>query len=300
MKLLLSLLTFFSFALFSQSIDLSMRLEKNKDYTFYTRSNIEVFEKKKGKVSKTKLNMNIIVNFHVTKVKNDILFCELHYDYFEMNFETKDKNFSIATDRTFSDDDYTPEGIIGRVFSEMTKHNFYLEIDHKGKILDCTGFEKLFAGAIDGITKLPKDVRENLKEDIQKKYGKESFATNFELLTQVYPKETVATNDTWENTNVINSAEIQLNALNHFTLTEIQQDYVLIEDKIDYSPILGLEKSAAKKEGQGTGTAFYKLNKKTGWIYEGKINQSIKLYDDFKNDPENYLLLLSETTYSDH
>lgn len=294
------LLTFVSFSLFSQALDLSMRLEKNQDYRLFTRSKIEVFEKKKGKVNKTKMDVNANITFHVTKVKNGIFYCDLRYTFFELNIETKDKTMRLSTANTYTDDDYSVEGIMGRVFSEMTKHDIQISMDSKGKILNSTGFENLFADAIDRFEKLPKDKRESLKADIQKKYGKESFAANFELITRVYPKSLVNLNDMWESTNLVDSDKIQFNAINHYQLTEVQDAFVHVDDKIDYVPLTGSEKSDTKKEGQGEGEAYYKLNKKSGWIYEAKVNQRVKLYDDMKNEPENYMLLITETTYSDH
>lgn len=300
MKFLLFLLTTLAFSAFSQDVDFALNLVKNNDYKLYIQSNIDLFEKKNGKVSKSKVNMKATVNFHVTKVDSKEILCDMRYEYFQMEIITKDMTLSITTDKVYSSEDYSLEGIMGRIFAEMPKHVIKMKLDHQGKILSSQGFDELFTNAIDDFKKLPEDKREQLKRDMKIKYGQENFASNFELLTRVYPQTKIQLNGVWNKTHLINSEKVNFNAVNTFKLKEVTNDFLLVEDQITYEPVDAAEKNSSKKEGEGEGMAYYKFNKKSGWIYESKVIQRIKLYDDKVNEPENYMFLLTETNYTDH
>lgn len=129
-----------------------------------------------------------------------------------------------------------------------------------------------------------------MKAQIMNAYGAEALKGNIEMATAIYPDKPVNKGDNWTiHTNLESGMSAKVSTL--YEYADLTADYALIkgnstietEDKDAYIEANGMP---MKYDLKGSMQSEIKVDRKTGWIIETKINQQIKGDAYIKENPQ--------------
>lgn len=263
-----------AFASWSQRVDLKLNLEVGKTYVQATNSYSTIEQTISGQKMTIKMGLKGTVEY-VVKVANA--------ERYEMDVTYKSLTMSMQMPQgsmEFSSEKEGEQDILSKILSAMKGKPFQVTMLRNGKVIGAKNIETIFDAAIEKLPQLSETQMKQIKEQILKAYGADAFKGNIEMVTAIFPDKSVALSDSW-TVNTKLSAGMAANMSTVYQLAAMTSDYMLIkgdskittENKDAY-----MESNGMKMRYDMTGTMIseIKIDPKTGWILEAKIDQVLQ------------------------
>jgi len=268
----------------SQSTDLSLRLEKGKEYKQITESKATIIQEVNGQ----KINLVMTIAGTMTFLVKDI---NANGYSMDTKFETLSMSMQMPQGTmNFSSEKNDPNDIFSSILGAMEDKTFELTMSKTGKITEVKNVEALWETAINQFEQLPEMQKEQIKTQIMKAYGAEALKGNIEMVTAIYPDKPVTKGDKWTiNTKLESGMSAKMTT--DYEFTDLTSDYSLIKgnstiDTADKDAYIESNGMPMKYDLTGSMTSEIKVDKNTGWIIEAKINQEIKGDAYIKENPQ--------------
>lgn len=268
----------------TQNSDLSLKLEKGKEYKQITNSKATIIQEVNGQ----KMNMVMTIKGTMTFLVKDIT--ENGY-----NMDAKFEELSMSMQMPqglmeFSSEKNDANDIFSTILGAMKDKAFGITMSKTGKITDVKNVEALWSTAINTFDQLPEMQKEQIKAQIMKAYGGEALKGNIEMVTAIYPDSPVNRGDKWTINTKLESG-MSANMTTDYEFAELTSEYALIKGK---STIVTADKDAyiesngmpMKYDLTGSMDSEIKVDKNTGWIIEATINQKIEGDTYIKENPQ--------------
>lgn len=268
----------------TQNSDLSLKLEKGKEYKQITNSKATIIQEVNGQ----KVNMVMTIKGTMTFLVKDIT--ENGY-----NMDAKFEELSMSMQMPqglmeFSSEKNDANDIFSTILGAMKDKAFGITMSKTGKITDVKNVEALWSTAINTFDQLSEMQKEQIKAQIMKAYGGEALKGNIEMVTAIYPDSPVNRGDKWTINTKLESG-MSANMTTDYEFAELTSEYALIKGK---STIVTADKDAyiesngmpMKYDLTGSMDSEIKVDKNTGWIIEATINQKIEGDTYIKENPQ--------------
>lgn len=268
----------------TQNSDLSLKLEKGKEYKQITNSKTTIIQEVNGQ----KMNMVMTIKGTMTFLVKDIT--ENGY-----NMDAKFEELSMSMQMPqglmeFSSEKNDANDIFSTILGAMKDKAFGITMSKTGKITDVKNVEALWSTAINTFDQLPEMQKEQIKAQIMKAYGAEALKGNIEMVTAIYPDSPANRGDKWTINTKLESG-MSANMTTDYEFAELTSEYALIKGK---STIVTADKDAyiesngmpMKYDLTGSMDSEIKVDKNTGWIIEATINQKIEGDTYIKENPQ--------------
>lgn len=268
----------------TQNSDLSLKLEKGKEYKQITNSKATIIQEVNGQ----KMNMVMTIKGTMTFLVKDIT--ENGY-----NMDAKFEELSMSMQMPqglmeFSSEKNDANDIFSTILGAMKDKAFGITMSKTGKITDVKNVEALWSTAINTFDQLPEMQKEQIKAQIMKAYGGEALKGNIEMVTAIYPDSPANRGDKWTINTKLESG-MSGNMTTDYEFAELTSEYALIKGK---STIVTADKDAyiesngmpMKYDLTGSMDSEIKVDKNTGWIIEATINQKIEGDTYIKENPQ--------------
>jgi hypothetical protein len=276
MKIIFSFLlsVFVCFSCLSQTQKIELKLTKGQTYTQKTVANTIVKQTMNGQA----INIDMTITGQMKYVVTDDIAVIYSMDVSYVNLSMKIVH--PGGESTFDSEKNDEKDILSSVFGMMKNKSFQIKMTKAGKITEVKNVEALYAGVFEKFPQLTAEQKEQMRSKIMQSYGDKAFKGNLEMLSAVFPDRAVAKGDTW---NVKTELEAGMSAtldgvykLDEITATEFVvsgASMFATKNKDVYTETNGMP---IKYNLAGTMNSVIKIDKNTGWIIEGKINQNIK------------------------
>jgi hypothetical protein len=270
---------------FAQKVTLALNLTQGNTYYMTSHAKMDISQTVKGQQQDITTTINGRVSFKVTAVKDSVYVMEVHYESIGMQMAMQGQNFDFYSGKKDTTD------IFSTLLTGLINKPFSIVITRKGKILSIDNMENLYAGMFDNLPQLTADQKTQVKAQIMKSFGPDSFRGTMEQAFAVYPEAKVAKNDQWVVNTKVESV-MTAKTKTTYTLDDITENtynlhgvaVIQSDDKDDYKEANGLPMKFTNVTGAST--IDLKLDKTTGWINEEKAIIMITSTIDVKDNPK--------------
>lgn len=273
MKALWLLLCLLGFtASYSQKQLIQLNLTVGKTYSQYQQIKSVVLQIVNGEQNMSTVEMSAKTNYYIKSAHDSVYNMMVSYE----KLVTKTK---IGKQETESVSDGSKPDIVSKVFQSFVNKPFPIVMTNTGRVLEIHS-DTILTGAVNQIEGLTQEQRETLTENLKQTFGGNALKGSFEMLTVIYPNAQVRINDSWATQTRLQS----------MTMINLQGDYTLKAVQPDYYQLHGEIKMVSEKQDSSTrigGMPLYYdlsgkmrtdflIDKTTGWISKGTIDQSLK------------------------
>jgi hypothetical protein len=272
-------------ACFGQKVTLALNLTKGNTYYITSHAKMDISQTVKGQQQDITTTINGRVSYKVTAVKDSVYVMEVRYESIGMQMAMQGQNFDFYSGKKDTSD------IFSTLLSGLINKPFSIVITRKGKILSIDNMENLYAGMFDNLPQLTAGQKTQVKAQIMKSFGPDSFRGTMEQAIAVYPEAKVAKNDQWVVNTKVESV-MTAKTKTTYTLDDITENtynlhgvaVIQSDDKDEYKEANGLPMKFTNVTGAST--IDLKLDKTTGWINEEKAIIMITSTIDVKDNPK--------------
>jgi len=286
MKTILTLiLTVFVLTSFqTQNSDLSLKLEKGKEYKQITNSKATIIQEVNGQKMNMVMTIKGTMTFLVKDITENGYNMDAKFEELSMSMQMPQGLMEFSSEKTDAND------VFSTILGAMKDKAFGITMSKTGKITDVKNVEALWSTAINTFDQLPEMQKEQIKAQIMKAYGGEALKGNIEMVTAIYPDSPVNRGDKWTINTKLESG-MSANMTTDYEFAELTSEYALIKGK---STIVTADKDAyiesngmpMKYDLTGSMDSEIKVDKNTGWIIEATINQKIEGDTYIKENPQ--------------
>ena len=259
----------------STPVEIKLNLEKGKEYT---QSNISTLTTKIGFPDGSTMDMPItiagIMSFIVESESDTAYLVEVKYKKLSMTMKMP-QGVSMTFDSESADD------IMSKSFKGIVDNLFKIILLKNGRVssVDMSAFWDKFDSSLEW---LPLMQKEQVFEQIKQAYGEKAFKGSFEQVFAFLPEEYVEKGEKW-HTQIELNANFPATMDSEYRLEKIAKNYLSIIGTSNISTN-GLQDAITQSTSgelmkynlTGTATSNIKIDRKTGWVIEATIKQTLK------------------------
>ena len=267
----------------AQNVDLSLKLEKGKEYKQTTSTKSTILQEIMGQ----KINISTTVNG-----TNSFLVKDINEDGYIIDSKYEDLNMSIKVPQGggISPELFDEKNPMFSILKDLKGKSFEITMSRTGKITEVKNFDAVMETILEGLKELPDGQKEQVKQQVLKAYGDEAIKEGMEMITAIYPDKPLKKGDKWTK-NTKHESDRPMDITTDYELVEVTPDYALIKGN-------GTVKSPDKNAGfevngapmildiSGTIVSEIKVDRNTGWIINAVINQDIDLDGFFEKSAQ--------------
>jgi hypothetical protein len=263
---------------------LQLNLEKGQSYTVTISSKASVSQTLNSQ--QVNMDMGIVgkMAYKVTEIRDSVYDMEVTYQSLSMRMDLPNGVMEFSSEKN---DEYD---LFSRFLSMIKNKPFLVVMSKSGKIIEVKNIETLFSGLFDQFPQLNDAQQQQVKDQLMQAYGEKAFKGNLEMVTAVFAGIPVSKGDKWIIKTQLESG-MSANMETTYELKEIDDNSIEISgnanietaDKDAYIQANGMP---LRYDLKGTMISGLKLNRKTGWIVEAKINQDISGSAHIKDNPQ--------------
>ncbi len=258
---------------FAQKADLKLNLEVGKVYKQTTVSKANIVQEFGGQEMEILMTIKGEMSYLVKSIAGNNYDMDVEYDRLSIMMKMPQGEMDFNSDKQDEDD------IFSTILKEMLHKPFHVTMTKKGKVLAVKNIDALFESVFSKFSEIPEAQLAQIKEQLEKSYGESGFRGNIEMVTSIFPDKPVAIGDQWTIETKLESG-MTANVTTVYKYVEKNSNYVLIKgdskvktvDSDEYMESNGME---MKLDLVGTMVSEVKIDPKTGWIIEAKINQEL-------------------------
>lgn len=268
----------------AQKINMTLNLEKGKEYKQVTNSKATVIQDLNGQKMNMVMGIRGGMLYKVVSVNATDYDLEVKYESLSMSMELPQGKMEFRSDKNDVKD------IFSTLLFRMIGNPFNVKMAKNGKILEVHNVDTMIESLFKDYSNIPESQLAQVKAQLSKAYGAEALKGNIEMVTAILPDNPVKMGDKWTiKTNLESGMTARMTT--NYEFSELTSDYVLIKgnsiietaDKDAYIETNGMP---LKYDMNGTMISVIKVDKVTGWIIEANINQEIKGDAYIKENPQ--------------
>ncbi len=270
----------------SQKVALVLNLKTDSTYYLTTNATLSIIEDINGQQQIINTIISAKVAHKVTAIKDSVYEMEVQYKGIGMHMEMGGKKIM-----DLSSDNVSGGDMSSKIVNSILNKPFLMTISKTGRVLEVKNTATLFAGMFDSFPQVTEAQKVQFKSQMQQSFGDKAIKTNFQDAFAMFPNAKVGPNDKWSTNSSIESI-ISIKTKTTYTLMSITDAAFLIhgealiksDDNGDYKPYNGMLMRFSNLTGNST--TELKLDSKTCWITEAKINKNIKGIVEIKDSPK--------------
>lgn len=251
---------------------LELNLSKGGVYTQGSTTNMKMQVSMMGQDVDLIMSVGGHMSFKVTDVKDAIYDLEACYDSMSMKMNVMGKEMQFTSEKLDDVND-----MMSKMMSTIKNKTFNMKMSKKGKIFEVTNMDSIFSDFYK-MSPLSEEQQKQMKSQMDKIYGEESFKSNMSQICDIFPDKPVDVGDKWTilgklvsimTTNISTTYELKEVAKDYYLLSSISQ---ILNDSTATMDMNGMK---VKLNLSGNITSDIKVNKVTGWIIESTGKQDI-------------------------
>lgn len=258
---------------FAQKADLKLNLEVGNVYKQTTVSKATIVQEFGGQQMEILMTIKGDMSYVVKSIAGNNYEMEVEYDRLSITMKMPQGEMDFNSDKQDEND------IFSTILKEMLDKPFHVTMTKKGKVLAVKNIDVLFETVFSKFSEIPEAQLAQIKTQLEKSYGESGFKGNIEMVTSIFPEKPVSIGDQWTVETKLESG-MTANVTTVYKYAEKNPDYVLIRgnskvetvDTDEYMESNGME---MKLDLAGNMVSEVKIDPKTGWIIEAKINQEL-------------------------
>jgi hypothetical protein len=236
-----------------------------------------------------KVNVTGRMSYKVNEVSNSQYNLDVKYESLSIKmFMPNNMTMEFSSGKKETGNEMS--AMLSNVMDALTKAPFQIDMTKKGKIIAIKNMEVLFNNMFNSFPDLSPEQKAQIKTQISQSFGDEQFKSNFEMMMAIYPEQPVTVGEKWKMEST-SSGQMSLKISSEFQLLKQEGEQSSIKgvsqiqaaDKEKYITANGIE---MRFEMGGEQTMELKVNKRTGWVEEGKLTQSLKGKAVTKDTPQ--------------
>lgn len=255
----------------AQSIDLSFKLEKGKEYKHITSTKSTVAQNMMGQDINMTMTVNGATSFIVKDNTNDNYEMDATYDELSMTIEMPQGKQSYSSEVSDVNDQ------VSSLLRNIKGKTIEVVMSKTGKVKEVRNTKVLEQAIKDSFEQLPEEERAQVKAQVMEAFGDETIKRNMESVSGIYPDKPVKKGDKWIiDTSIDGDVKIKLST--EYELVDFTSECALIKG---YATIEPLDSETASMipmnfEFSGSQMSELKIDINTGWIIDAKITQEIE------------------------
>ncbi len=286
MKKLLLFLTIVGITLSAsgQKQKLGFNLKAGETYYHLLETASLIKQEVNGQQMNIDISMSLKIAYRIINVRDSIYDMKVSYQRLEMTMNLPNGK------KEFDSENSNENDVFSTILSAMTGKEFTVQMSRVGKILSVQNLDSVFGNLFDQFPQLAAEQVQQMKAQLKQAYGEKAFKGSFEMVTAIYSNAAVEKGSTWQITTHLESG-MAATLQTTFEWKEKTEAYHLIIgsgiiktlDKDAYTEISGMP---IKYDLAGTMNSVLKVDPKTGWMIEAKINQLITGSAEIKDNPQ--------------
>lgn len=262
----------------AQTVDLSLKLEKGKEYKQVTSQKTSALMNVEGQKSDAIISVNGAMTYRVTSINENGYNMDAKFDELSMSRQMPQNTQEFSSETNDTDDE------ISGILSAMKGKSFEVLMTKNGEITQIKNSDALWQTAMEKFEPQSEMDREQieieqLKTHLLKAYGDEGLKSKINLVMSFYPDRPVKKGDKW-TTNTNNEIGFAAKICSEYQLADLTSDYALIKGKATIEPVdkdKFNDSSGVPMKYNLTGSMIseIKVDIKTGWIIEAKVNNEL-------------------------
>ena len=255
----------------SQTIDLSFKLEKGKEYKHVTSIKSTVVQNMMGQEINMTMTVNGATSFLVKDITNDNYEMDATYDNLSMSIEMPQGKQSYSSEVSDENDP------VSALLSDIKGKTIEVVMSKTGKVKEVRNTKVLEQTIKESFEQLPEGERGQLKAQVMEAFGDETIKRNMESVSGIYPDEPVKKGDKWIiDTSIDGDVKIKLST--EYELVYFTSEYAVIKGNATIEPLDSETGSMMPMDFEFSGSQIseIKVDINTGWIIEAKITQKIE------------------------
>jgi len=257
----------------AQGTELALRLQKGKAYKQVSNSTVIIDQDINGEKVNLEMMVKSSLSFMVKSIRGNSYNMEVVYESLGLDMKLPQVSMSFDSEKNDEQD------IFSTILSEMKNRPFKVKMSKQGKIEEVEEMESIFEAAFQKFSQLPEAKLAQMKGQLIKAFGEESFVGNSQMITAIFPQNAVALGDTWSIDTDFKSG-MSARVSSSYTLEKVTRKEIFISgnskivstDKDTYFESNGV---SLKYDLTGTMGSEIKIDKSTGWVIEATIGQDI-------------------------
>lgn len=258
---------------FAQKADLKLNLEVGKEYKQTTVSKATIVQEFGGQEMEILMTIEGEMSYKVKSLADNNYEMEAEYNRLNIGMKMPQGEMQFSSDKQDESD------IFSTILKEMLDKPFYVTMTKRGKVLSVKNIDALFETVFNKFSEIPAAQLEQIKTQLEKSYGEAGLRGNIEMVSAIFPDRAVAIGDEWTIETKLESG-MTANVTTVYKYAEKNPNYVLIKgnskvktvDTDEYMESNGME---MKIDLTGNMVSEIKIDPKTGWTIEAKINQNL-------------------------
>ena len=273
---------------FSFSQVLELNLTVGESYYHDNKTKVVMTQEINGESLISDISYGGKMSFLVKQKKDSVYHLEVRFQTMYLKINSNGNEISANTQKIDSTD------ILSMLLKELTESPFDISITKYG-IVQKVSMEKFFDNLFSFNTDLPKIEKAKMIYMLKQSFGEKAMKGSVEMLTAIYPKQTVKEGDKWKN-------QIRLETVsgvtmeNEFILEKLNKDFAIINSQSktisdDNNSFIKINGELLRFNSNGNMTSTFKIDKNTGWINECEINQNISGLNEKKWREDSEIIL---------
>ncbi|MDR2129711.1 MAG: DUF6263 family protein [Odoribacteraceae bacterium] len=243
---------------------LSLNLTKGETYTQTLALANVILQQIMGQQVKIDMNMNIELSYLVKEKNATFYDLELVYKRLETKAVMPGVSQTASSDNEVNSD--------SRVLNALVNKPIQVKMDMKGKVLEVSGLEAIFASITSGST--------TQLTQLKAIFGDEALKQNIQNAMAFLPDHPVAEGDSWVQ-ELTQNLGLTIKTVTTYTYRGSKDGFwnitgnstLAVPNKDEYFELNGIQ---MKSDMQGTAVSELKLDKANGWIVAGNTKLKIK------------------------
>lgn len=275
---------------YAQQEKMELNLTKGQIYTQNVVSSIST---RRPWINSKKVNMDVAMNtvtrysaeYKVINIQNSVYEMEVQYKRLIMTIIYPE---DIQVDYSSGDKNGSEQDFYSTILDGMKNKSFLVKITKNGKIVDLKNIESIFSNMFKKYPQFPDTEKQFIRNQLIRSFGEKAFRRNLESITAIFPDSPVSKTDKWTVTTKLETG-IGANISTTYKLEEVDDLFYFISgvsriNTTNKDTNLSPNDMFSEWELNGSMHSDLKINKKSGWVTEGIINETVKGSAHLKND----------------
>lgn len=258
----------------NEKIDLSLNLEKGKQYRQLSSSKVTMVQEFGSQKVDVVMTVEGSMLYEVIDILQDDYIIDVQYESLSLGMNSPFAKMQFDSDIKDEND------VFSDFLSKMTGNKFNIRMNKKGKIIEVKNIDRLIDSLLVSLPEVSDEEKEQMRQQINNSFGPDAFKGNFEMAIAIFPENLVKKGEKWE---IVTNLKSGMSAIitTEYKLTKLTADYVIIKGTSviksdDNETFIETNGIPMKFDLNGSMISELKIDRATGWIIEANITQEIK------------------------
>lgn len=270
---LLSLMVLMSSTLFAQK-DIHFNLSKGKIFRLQENISQKAKQKINGMDQQSNMELSSITAFEVVSKTPKETKLGITIEKMTLSLQVGPNTMDFNSDNPIREGN-----LIDEIYSGFINNQFYAILKPTGQVDHIEGFDELFDQIFENLT-IPAGIsKDQIKDQVKQNLSSETFKTNIETLTYIFPDHPVKVGDKWTNEQE-GKSNFSVLMKNQWEVKSLSQENVLLHGNTTISTRKDEKANFSGLPGQviltGNVITNYNMDPKTGWVKNGEKEMTMQ------------------------